>query len=132
MNARTILAALVALLFFVDIAAAQDALTVEEKGWLAKATRSEDNGWIRIKIGGAPFERGFQHGYLLAAEFKDAWRVYDAMTLQTTGLGLGFFVEKAAELHKSKIPSEQLEEMRGIAAGLSKAGAATTLDQIIG
>lgn len=132
MKAHAVLAACISLLFFLDVAVAQDALTAEEKGWLTKATRSDNNGWVHIKIGGAPFERGFQHGYLLAAEFKDAWRVYDAMTLQTTGLGLDFFVEKAAELHKTKIPPEQLEEMRGIAAGLTKAGAATTLDQIIG
>jgi hypothetical protein len=106
MKARSIFAALIGLLLFLDVAAAQDSLTAEERGWLAKATRSEDNGWIHVKIGGAPFERGFQHGYLLAAEFKDAWRVYDAMTLQTTGLGLDFFVEKAADFtNRRSLPS---------------------------
>jgi hypothetical protein len=58
--------------------------------------------------------------------------VYDAMTLQTTGLDLAFFVGKAAEMHKPKIPAELLDEMRGIAAGLMKAGVETSLDQIIG
>ena len=111
---------------------AQEALTAEEKGWLAKASRIDENGWMRVKIAGEPFERGFQHGYLVAAEFKDAWRVYDAMTLQTMGLGLDFFVEKAAAMHKPKIPPEQLDEMSGIAAGLTTAGVPTTLDQIIG
>ena len=113
-------------------AVAEEALTEEERGWLAKASREEVNGWIWLKTGGQAFERGFQHGYLVAAEFKDAWRVYDAMTLQTIGLGLDFFVEKAAAMHKPLIPKEQLDEMSGIAAGLTKAGVPTTLDQIIG
>ncbi|WP_368911692.1 C45 family autoproteolytic acyltransferase/hydolase [Taklimakanibacter deserti] len=129
------LAAVAVMLLFAcvaNVAIAAEELTGEEKGWLAKSSRSEENGWIRVKIGGAPFERGFQHGYLLAAEFKDAWRVYDAMTLQTTGLDLAFFVTKAADMHRSKIPVEQLDEMRGIAAGFTKAGVPTTLDQIIG
>ena len=113
-------------------AVAEEALTEEERGWLAKASREEVNGWIWLKTGGQAFERGFQHGYLVAAEFKDAWRVYDAMTLQTIGLDLDFFVEKAAAMHKPLIPKEQLDEMSGIAAGLTKAGVPTTLDQIIG
>lgn len=131
MRFRFLLAALLCLVS-PYLAWARDSLTAEEKGWLAKASRAEENGWLHVKIAGEPFERGFQHGYLVAAEFKDAWRVYDAMTLETTGLGLNFFVEKAAAMHKPKIPAEQLDEMRGIAAGLTKAGVPTTLDQIIG
>jgi hypothetical protein len=111
---------------------AEETLTDVEKGWLDKASRSEINGWIWLKTGGEPFERGFQHGYLLAAEFKEAWRVYDAMTLHSMGLDLGFFIAKGAGLHKPLIPEEQLKEMRGIAAGLTKAGVPTTLDQVIG
>ncbi len=113
-------------------AGAAEPLTEEESGWLAKASRSDESGWIHLTIGGAPFERGFQHGYLIAEEFREAWRVYDAMTYQTTGMTLDFFVAKAAEMEKPLIPEEQLEEMRGIAAGLSKAGVAMTLDEIIG
>ncbi|MCD6058592.1 MAG: hypothetical protein K0Q89_2122 [Thermomicrobiales bacterium] len=43
-------------------------LTAEERGWLERASRTDVNGWIRLNIAGAPFERGFQHGYLVAAE----------------------------------------------------------------
>lgn len=121
-----------ALMFGTSVVNAAEALSEQERTWLSEASRSEENGWIHIKIGGEPFERGFQHGYLVAKEFADAWRVYDAMTLQTTGLGLDFFVEKAAAMHKPLIPQEQLDEMSGIAAGLTKAGVPATLDQIIG
>jgi uncharacterized protein CbrC (UPF0167 family) len=116
---------------------AQDAtptagLTEEERGWLERASRNDINGWIHLKIAGAPFERGFQHGYLVAAEYADAIRVYEAMTYQTMGFEYGFFVDKGVEFHKSKITPELTEEMEGIAAGLSAAGVPTTLDDVIG
>ena len=92
-------------------------LTEEQRGWLERASRNDVNGWIHLKIEGAPFERGFQHGYLVAAEYADAIRVYEAMTYQTMGFDYSFFVDKAAEFHKSKITPELTEEMEGIAAG---------------
>jgi len=66
-------------------ARAQDAtpvtgLTDAQRGWLGRAARNDINGWIQLKIAGAPFERGFQHGYLAAAEYADDLRVYEAMT----------------------------------------------------
>src|SRR5215217_2406080 len=77
---------------------AQDAtptagLTDEQRGWLERASRNDVNGWVHLKIEGAPFERGFQHGYLVAAEYADALRVYEAMTYQTMGFEYGFFVD---------------------------------------
>jgi len=32
-------------------------LTDEERGWVERAERNDINGWIRLKIGGAPFAR---------------------------------------------------------------------------
>jgi Phospholipase B len=107
-------------------------LTEEEHGWLERASRNDVNGWIHLKIEGAPFARGFQHGYLVAVEYAEALRVYEAMTLQTSGFDYRFFAEKAAELHRPKITPELTEEMEGIAAGLTKAGVPTTLDDVIG
>lgn len=107
-------------------------LTEEQRGWLERASRGDANGWLHIRIAGAPFERGFQYGYLTAAEYAEAIRVYTAMTYQSMGMDYSFFVEKAAEYHKSKITPELTEEMEGIAAGYSAAGVPTTLDDIIG
>jgi hypothetical protein len=112
--------------------AAATELSEEEQGWLARASRTDVNGWIWLKVQGAPFARGFQHGYLTAAEYAEAIRVYTPMTLETTGFDYSFFVEKAAELHKPKITPELLEEMEGLAAGYTKAGVPTTVDEIIG
>jgi hypothetical protein len=66
-------------------------LTDEERGWLERASRNDVNGWVHLKIQGAPFERGFQHGYLIATEFADALRVYEAMTYQMMGFDYSFF-----------------------------------------
>jgi hypothetical protein len=118
-------------------ARAQDAtpvagLTEEERSWLERASRNDVNGWVHLRIEGAPFARGFQHGYLIAAEYANAIRVYEAMTFQTMGFDYSFFAGKGVEFHKSKVTPELTEEMEGIAAGLSAAGVPTTLDDIIG
>jgi len=114
------------------VALAPAALTDEERGWVDAASRFERDGWIHLAINGAPFARGFQHGFLTATEYAEAIRVYSAMTLEATGFDYSFFVEKAAELHKPKITPEILEEMAGLAAGYTKAGVPTTVDEIIG
>ncbi|MBV8279076.1 MAG: peptidase C45 [Verrucomicrobia bacterium] len=110
-------------------------LTTEEKNWLLKATRTDINGWIHIKTQGAPFERGFQHGYLTAAEHAEAIRVYKPMTYESTGMDYSFFVEAAVKYHEpiiKEVAPDLLEEMQGIAAGYTKAGLPTTVGDIIG
>jgi len=138
---KTGLAASAALLTRPYLARAQDAtpiatpavgLTDEERGWIDSASRNDINGWIHVKTGGEPFARGFQYGYLTASEYADAIRVYTAMTYQTMGFDYSFFVDKAVEYHKSKITPELTQEMEGIAAGVTKWGYPTTLDDIIG
>ena len=65
-----------------------------------------------LRVQGAPFERGFQHGYLVAAEYADAIRTYSAMTLHTTGMDYAFFVREAATLQRAKVPAELLQALR--------------------
>jgi hypothetical protein len=83
------------------------------------------NGWIKVKIYGNAFERGFAHGYLLANELNT---IYDAFD---------FILKTNVEIHKEKynkycrekiIPRIQenfpefAEEMQGISAGAIAAG----------
>src|SRR5689334_15624142 len=42
---------------------------------LARAYRSETNGWIYLHLEGPATERGFQHGYLLAREIAEEIRI---------------------------------------------------------
>jgi hypothetical protein len=108
------------------------ALTNEQKGWLEGAWRRDINGWLHVSVNGAPFERGFQYGYLVADEYAESIRVYREMTYQDIGMTYDFFVEKAVELHADKLPAEVRTEMEGVAAGLTAAGVPSTFDDVIG
>lgn len=110
-------------------------LSRQQRDWLGGASRTDVNGWIHLRVAGAPFERGFQHGYLVAAEYAEAMRVYRAMTFFTMGVAYDFFVESAAKYHLpiiERVAPELLEEMRGIAAGLTRAGVPTTVEDVVG
>ncbi|HYW47633.1 MAG TPA: C45 family autoproteolytic acyltransferase/hydrolase, partial [Bryobacteraceae bacterium] len=85
------------------------------------AYRYPSAGWIYLHIEGAPYERGYQHGHLMAREIpeylercaadlgsRDQWHQY-----RTT----------ANALFLRGFDREILEEMRGIAEGASDAGA---------
>jgi len=107
-------------------------LSNQEKLWLSKSSRSDVNGWIHVKVSGDPYPRGFSYGYLVADEFADQWRVYKALTYTTSGMTLDFFNDLGVKLHKSMIPNEYMQELQGIADGLTKGGIHITLDDIIG
>src|SRR4030043_1565198 len=57
--------------------------------------RFDENGWVYIHIEGAPYERGFQHGYLVAPELKEILRSLEYLTYWNTGMTWKFFVEEA-------------------------------------
>ena len=108
------------------------ALTSEQQQIVDKATLTRINGWQYLTVEGSPYEIGFEHGYLLTDEFKDAIRVYTHMTLETLGMDYSFFVDQAVKLHKDKIPQEYIEEMQGMADGFTAGGFETSLDDVIG
>lgn len=107
-------------------------LNAEQQKLVDKASREEINGWVHIKVKGDPHDRGFQYGYLVQPEYADALRTYTAMTLEGFGVEYSLFVDAAVKMHKDKIPQEFLDEMQGVADGISAAGTPTTLDDIIG
>ena len=96
-----------------------------------KGFRYDKNGWIYLHIEGEPYERGFQHGYLIAKEYKEAYNCYNDIMFFTAGIKMDFLIDSAIKLQKNKIPLELLEEMRGIAAGMSARGYKTNVDEII-
>ena len=107
-------------------------LTNEQRGWLAKASRRDVDGWVHISISGAPFERGFQYGYLVADEYAESIRVYREMTYQDIGMTYDFFVGRAVELHAAKVPPELHTEIEGVAAGLTAAGVPSAFEDVLG
>lgn len=106
-------------------------VTQEQQSIIDHAQLQKINGWQHIKVKGTPYECGFQEGYLLADEYKDALRVYKFMTLETFGMTYEWFAEQALKLHRDKIPTRWFEELRGMAEGLTAAGIPTTTDDMI-
>jgi hypothetical protein len=104
---------------------------LQEKEWLTKAYRYDKNGWIYLHIEGEPFERGFQRGYLTANEIDECLKTMAHMQEFQTAKELNFFTTAATKLFKGKIPKEYIEEMKGMVAGMQKAGKEITYEQML-
>jgi hypothetical protein len=78
-------------------------------------------GWIYLHIEGKPYERGYQHGYLMAREIPE-YLERCAAELGTNSDGWGGLRTQAGALFLRGFDREILEEMRGIADGASDAG----------
>ena len=82
------------------------------------------SGWIVLHIEGKPYERGVQHGHLLAPEIAANVRCF-AATQNPNSPTEGWKQTRllANALFLRRYDEEYLEEMKGIAAGASAAGA---------
>ncbi len=82
------------------------------------AYRFERGGWIYVHLAGAPAEIGFQHGYLLANEIKDAFAAVKLVDMHETGKDWEFFRQAASQMLWPKMDTEYQEEIEGIVEGL--------------
>lgn len=91
---------------------------------LGPAYRYPQSGWIYLHIEGKPYERGYQHGYLLANEIE---RYIDRCASQLDSksrLNAWQNGRTAADaLFLRGFDEEMLQEMKGIADGAAAAGA---------
>lgn len=101
-------------------------VTTYDKGY-----RWEENGWIYVHIEGEPYDRGFQHGYLVAKELAEIKKSLQYLTYWNTGLEWSYFVDQAKRMFPSKMDNEILDEIKGIAAGAQKAGTDVTWEEIL-
>ncbi|WNG37012.1 hypothetical protein F0U61_27525 [Archangium violaceum] len=98
-------------------------IPMESVRWAGKGFRYDDGGWKYIHIEGEPYERGQQYGQLVAEDIvrymeklgiqknrQDAVNGWSQVRLLTDSLFL------------RKYDPEYLEEMKGIADGVNKAG----------
>jgi hypothetical protein len=106
-------------------------LTPEQTQWLAKAGRHEKAGWIYLHIEGEPRERGFQHGYLLAKEIAGCIQATAAQWHHDSSFDWAWLIQHTNAFISRGIDPEDRAEMQGIVDGMSAAGVATTLDDII-
>ncbi len=113
------------------LAVSEAYITVKEKEWLQKAYRYDKNGWIYLHIEGGPFERGFQRGYLTANETDEFLRTTAYLQEFQTGKELDFFVKAATKLFRNKVSKEYIEEIKGMVAGMTKAGKEVTFEEML-
>ena len=106
-------------------------LTPEQEEIVKHVQHQEINGWQHIKVKGTPYECGFQEGYTLVDEYKDAQRVYKYMTYETYGKEYDYFAEQSLKMHKDKVPERIMQELQGMADGLTAAGYPSTVDDLI-
>jgi len=97
-------------------------------------------GWIYVYIEGEPYERGFQHGYLLSEEIVDLMTRWSNMINnhpclkpfngllskekyeKTSDTWWNFCKKQIVNMYWDKYPDEYKEEIRGIADGVYSSG----------
>ena len=90
---------------------------------LAGSARGARNGWIAVRLQGAPAAVGFQHGALLAPEIADALAVARLSLTHDGKRGWAFFRKAAETVFWPRVAAEYREELQGIADGAAAARA---------
>jgi hypothetical protein len=93
--------------------------------------RFEKDGWIYLHVEGDPYERGFQHGYLVADELADILNSNKFITPWETGENWDFFVDQAEKQFTSRLDDEYLDEIKGIAEGAQEAGTDISWQEVL-
>ena len=83
---------------------------------------SENQGWIYLRLEGAAFERGFQHGKHLGRLIPDSIDRVRLWAANTLGRNWDYFREVAQKLYEPKVSAECQEELKGILAGAREVG----------
>jgi hypothetical protein len=98
-----------------------DPLSVQRYG---PAYRYPQAGWIVLHIEGKPYERGYQHGRLMASEIAAHLRCYATVQSPKAPAEAWRITRTLANaLFVRRFDREYLEEMKGIADGATAAGA---------
>src|SRR6266404_3767428 len=79
--------------------------------------RADKSGWTFVHLEGSPADMGFQHGYLLAPEIKESFKVTQLELTHDNNKSWGFFRHQAQELLWPHVEPEYREELKGIADG---------------
>jgi hypothetical protein len=99
---------------------------------LKKASRAgERSGWIQVHLEGSPAEIGFQHGYLLAPEIAENFRVISTEIAHEEKKDWPFFRRAAQEVFWPRVEQEYRDELNGIVEGLKARGSKLDLWDIV-
>jgi hypothetical protein len=131
MNSR-IIKFLCLVLFLANYISAQtNQLSQQQKIWLEKSNRHEKNGWIYLHIEGTPEERGFQYGYLLGKDIKDAIDATNKEWNYQTAMEWSWLVDRAGKMFTPKVNPEILAELNGMVDGMKAVGYTTTQNELV-
>jgi hypothetical protein len=120
MNARRHLSAV--MVTAVLLAGVATTAAADDAARLKGSSRGSRNGWITVRLQGAPSDVGYQHGKLLAPEIADALAVAK-LNLTHDGKHDWAFYRKAAEtVFWPRVDAEYRREMQGITDGATAAG----------
>jgi hypothetical protein len=84
--------------------------------------RPSQGGWTYVRLEGSPAEIGYQHGYLLAPEIREAQKVIALELTHDTKRSWKFFRDAAKNELWPHVESQYREELEGIANGLNAHG----------
>jgi hypothetical protein len=84
--------------------------------------RPSQGGWTYVHLEGSPAEIGYQHGYLLAPEIREAQKVIALELTHDTKRSWKFFRDAAKNELWPHVESQYREELEGIASGLNAHG----------
>jgi Phospholipase B len=93
--------------------------------------RFERNGWSYVHLQGEPDEVGYQHGYLLASEISDTYRVLKLEAEHSTHRDWAFFRDAGRTILWPHIDPEYQKELQGIADGVAARGVNLDLWDIV-
>ncbi len=96
-----------------------------------KGYRFDANGWIYVHIEGAPYERGYQHGRLVARELARVKKTLVHIMPEDTGENWDYFVKASETLFAGNTEDEYLQEIKGIADGARDAGTDITWQEVL-
>jgi len=71
--------------------------------------RSEKNGWIYISVKGAPYDLGYAHGYLVAPELMDIFKMLKFVMYQDYGYTYEFFSDYIGEFYGRSVKNNHPE-----------------------
>jgi hypothetical protein len=102
-----------------------------EDARLKGSSRGARNGWITVRLQGAPSDIGYQHGKLLAPEIADALAVAKLSLTHDGKRDWAFFRKAAETVFWPRVDAEYRHEMQGIADGAAAAGVKVDLWDVV-
>src|ERR1700686_5529664 len=90
------------------------------------------SGWTFVHLEGIPAQIGYQHGYLLAPEIQDLYRVYALLLVHDNGKDWNFFRDAAKNVLWPHVEQEYREELQGIVDGVNGQGVKLDIWDVVG